>query len=94
MTMDSKGLLLLKVIFILLCFVITILMVTKCFLNYMRNEDVCLVSFKRFNDSADQVYPTTTLCISNPIQKEKLEMISKAIYNTPSYIATSRTLHG
>ena len=83
--MDSKGLLLFKVIFILLCFVITILMVTKCFLNYVRNEDVCLVSFKRFNDNADQVYSTTTLCISNPIQKDKLEMISKGLYNTSSY---------
>lgn len=83
--MDSKGLLFFKVIFILLCFVMTIFMVTKCFLNYIRNEDVCLVSFKRFNDNADQIYPTTTLCISNPIQKEKLEIISKGLYNTSSY---------
>ena len=80
--MDSKGLLFSKVIFILLCFVITIFMVTKCFLNYIRNEYVCLVSFKKFNDNADQVSPTTTLCISTPIQKEKLEMSSKGLYNT------------
>ena len=89
--MDSEGLLLYKAIFILLCFVITILMVTKCFLNYVRNEDVCLVSFKRFYDNADQVHPTTTICISNPIQKEKLEMIIKGLCNPSSY---TRQLQG
>jgi len=60
-------------------------MVIRCFQVDIRNEKVCLVSFKRFNDNSDQVYPTITLCISNPIMKGKLETLSNGLYNTSSF---------
>ena len=33
----------------------------------MLNEDICRISFKRFNGGPEQVYPTTSICIFNPI---------------------------
>ena len=63
----------------------TCIAVFKCFQTYLKNEDVCLVSFKRFNYHPDQIYPTITICIINPIQQEKLDKFGKGSYNISSY---------
>lgn len=49
------------------------------------NEDVCLVSFKRFIGNSEQVYPTITIGIVNPILQKKLDSLWKSQYNTSSY---------
>ena len=68
-----------------ICLILTIFLVTKCFQTYWKNEDVCLVSFKRFNDDSDQVYPTITICTINPFETKKLTKILNGDYNT-SYV--------
>ena len=72
----------LKLLFSFVCFLATIHFVIKCFETYWKNEDVCLVSFKRFNENADQGYPTITVRIINPIQQKKLNRVGKGNYNT------------
>ena len=74
-----------NLIFTILCFVVTCIAVLKCFQTYLKNEDVCLVSFKRFNGNPDQIYPTSTICIINPVQQEKLEKFANGTYNISSY---------
>ena len=83
--MDSKFMLSLKLVFSVVCFLATVHFVIECFKTYLKNEDVCLVSFKRFNENADQVYPTVTICISNPIQQKKLKSVGKGNYNASSF---------
>jgi hypothetical protein len=75
----------LKLFFSAVCFSATVYLVIECFQTYWKNEDVCLVSFKRFNENADQVYPTITLCINNPIQQKKLKRVGKGNYNTSTF---------
>lgn len=72
-------------IFTIVCLVATCFAVFRCFQTYLKNEDVCLVSFKRFNDNPDQIYPTTTICIINPIQKEKIEKFGNGSDDVTSF---------
>ena len=75
-----------NLIFTILCFVATCIAVFKCFETYLKNEDVCLVSFKRFNDHPDYVYPTITICIINPVQQHKLNKFgNESVVNISSY---------
>ena len=74
-----------NLIFTILCLIATCFAVFRCFQTYLKNEDVCLVSFKRFNDNPDQIYPTITICILNPIQQEKLDRFGNGSYDVTSF---------
>jgi hypothetical protein len=71
--------------FSLACTFFTILCVVKGIQKYLLNEDICLVSFKRFNQNSEQVYPTITLCFTSPIQEEKIHNLSNGQHNVLSY---------
>ena len=65
--MNQKIKLFVNVIFCLICLGATLTCVTISIRRWMLNEDICRISFKRFNGGPEQVYPTISICIFNPI---------------------------
>ena len=65
-----------KYIFYLLCVAATIALIVHCFHQYMLNQDLCVVDFKKFN--GDKVnhqygtYPSVSICIDNPLLEKRL----------------------
>ena len=74
-----------KVLLYSACTILTGIFITRGYERYNKNEDVCLVSYKRFNENEDQLYPTTTFCITNPILQEKMEKLNKSKVTVSSY---------
>ena len=68
--MNHKIKLFVNVIFCLICLGVTLTCVTISIRRWMLNEDICRISFKRFNGGPEQVYPTTSICIFNPILED------------------------
>ena len=56
----------------------------------MLNEDICRISFKRFNGGPEQVYPTISICIFNPILEHELNRF--VTISTPKQLLHERYL--
>ena len=56
----------LKVLFKLFCIVGTLVMTSFCLHKYFKNDSVVSVSYKRFHDTPDDVYPSISLCFQSP----------------------------
>ena len=52
--------------------------------QFVKDEDVSLISFKTFHNESDNLYPTTTLCFYNPYLQNELEKYGPGI-NITSY---------
>ena len=60
-------------VFNILCFVAAFVMTYRCLVTYLRDDDVCIIDFKSFHQTADNVYPSISICISNIFVEEKLK---------------------
>lgn len=56
-----------------LCLVATIGLQIYCIYKYTLNEDVSLVTYKRFHAEKDNVYPSISFCIINPFLEDELQ---------------------
>ena len=45
--------------------------------KFWKDEDLCIVDYKHFDDSDDDVYPMLSLCFSNVIIESKLQEYDK-----------------
>ena len=63
-----------------------------CFYKYMKDDDVSLVNYKRYHTDKDGIYPSLTLCFSNPFLNAKLETFGKGI-NATTYSKFLKGLH-
>ena len=65
-----------KYIFYTLCVTATIGFIVFCFHEYMLNQDLCLVDFRKFNGNKVNLehgkYPSVSLCTYSPFLREKL----------------------
>ena len=52
--------------------------------QFVKDEDVSLISFRTFHQEEDNLYPTTTLCFYNPFLQTQLEKYGPGI-NITSY---------
>ena len=55
-------------IFRVACFLSTGMLVVKCIVTYLSNEDVTRVEFRKFHEMDDSVYPSTTFCYKHPLK--------------------------
>ena len=78
--------------FHLSCIVITIVLTGWCVYKYTLDEDVSLVTFVKFNDDKQKVYPAFTFCFWNPFHNEKLKTYGIGI-NTSTYSAYLQGKH-
>ena len=57
-----------------------------CYLEYIKNEDVVEVSFKKYGKDEDSIYPDISLCFDHPYYEEKLKIydttLTKSLYTT------------
>ena len=52
--------------------------------EYTLDEDISRIEFKEFNSDEDHIYPTITMCFTNPLLEEKLIKYGKSI-NSKTY---------
>lgn len=71
-------------IFDVVCILTTIGLVSWCLYAYNLNEDTSMVDFKMYHTSEVDLYPSLTLCLSDPFDNDKLKEIGEGI-NSSSY---------
>ena len=52
--------------------------------DFIQNDDLCEVSFKRFHSDTDSIYPAITICLNTPFVEERFQKVSSTI-NSSSY---------
>ena len=67
-----------------LCVFATIGLQIQCIYKYSLDEDVSLVSYRRFHAEKDNIYPSLSFCIINPFLEDRLKAHGKGI-NITSY---------
>ena len=60
-------------VFFALCFIAAFSAVVWCCYEFSRNEDVCEICYKQFNEDNQSIYPDLTLCIPHKFDEEKLD---------------------
>ena len=73
-----------KCMFHMMCGLATIIFTSYCIHQYLLDEDVSRINFKKFNSNENHIYPAITLCVTNPLLAEKLAHYGKGI-NLSSY---------
>ena len=68
-----------QVIFKWLCIIVVIVYAQNSVREFVQNDDICEVSFKRFHSDKDSRYPTLTICLNAPFVEEKLQKITTTI---------------
>ena len=56
------------------CLVAAVSMAVWCCYEFSKNEDLCEVSFKKFTQGQDVIYPDITMCFPNRFSDDKLAM--------------------
>ena len=51
----------------IICFCVTIYFTQKCVRDYLRDEDVTQLEFRKFNQDENSIYPSITYCMKYPI---------------------------
>ena len=65
MTQQTHSIL--KACFHILCLCVTVYLTHHCVKDYLRNEDVTQIEYRRFHQNEQLVYPSITYCFANPI---------------------------
>merc|ERR1712080_781389 len=52
--------------------------------NFIKNDDLCEVSFKTFHNKKEDRYPSLTMCLNSPFQQERAMQYSGTL-NTSLY---------
>ena len=73
-----------------LCHISAISLVIFCVHKFIQDEDLTEISFKRFLDDEESIYPEISLCLSEPYRKENLKALGDGI-NSSAY---NDFLHG
>ena len=77
----------------ILCYIATLCLFCLGISIYVKNEDVCELSFKKFNEDKFSRYPSTTLCFSNSIDERILETYQDEEINVMAYSQYLRGYH-
>ena len=65
--------------FFSICLIATIALNTLCVLEYLENKDLCQIDFQKFNSDKDRIYPSVSICITNPFIEKNLAQYGKGI---------------
>lgn len=65
-----------------LCIISAITLGILCILEFVKDEDLTEVSFKRFNEDEESIYPEITICMSDAYLGNKLNMFGEDITET------------
>ena len=56
-----------------ICIITTFGTLIWCFYEFARNDDLCQVTFKKFNSDKDAIYPHISLCFEKPFSRNEYE---------------------
>ena len=73
--------------FRVLCILSALSMCVYCVYNYIKDDDLTVVTFKNFQGSDENTYPQVTLCVSNEFSDENLKKIN------PNFSAAAYEAH-
>ena len=76
--------------FHLICWTITIALVSYWIYAYTLNEDLCLVDYKKYLETDFDEFPVLSICLKDQISKEKLELQNPKI-DIETYISNKET---
>lgn len=62
---------------VLCCFIVLIVNIYE----YTLDEDISQIEFKEFNSDESHIYPSVTLCLTNPLLDEKLNQFGPNVNN-------------
>ena len=65
-----------------ICFSAAIVLCAVCVIEYQMDEDLTEVSFKRFLEDDESIYPEITICISDAYLGDRLRTIGNGINET------------
>ena len=82
--MNSKELITFQSGFQCVCMIVVIGYGAISIRDFIQNDDVCEVSFKRFHSDKESIYPSFTICLNTTFVEERLQKISSTI-NSSSY---------
>ena len=74
-----------KSAFSLTCWLLASSMIGFWCYYFFENEDLCLVDYKPFFETEEDVFPAASLCISNPFLETELSKYGPDV-NTSSYV--------
>ena len=78
--MHIKGWKFLHNFFTLLCILATIALVIWCCYEFSKNEDVCEILFKNFQEDKDSLFPELTFGLQNRLnEKESQILVNRSI---------------
>ena len=56
-----------------------------CCYDYFRNEDLCEVSFKKYNKGENHIYPSLSMCFASPFVEQKFTTFNNTEINSLTY---------
>ena len=62
--------------FFFVCVIATILLTSYCLYQYIRDDDVSLISFKKYHKDRDSIYPAVSLCFSDYLNRTLFKNVS------------------
>ena len=83
--MNSIYLARLDSLFHVICWTITIILVSYWIYVYNLNDDLCIVDYKKYYETESDEFPVLSICLKNHISKEKLRLQNAEI-DIESYI--------
>ena len=66
-------------IFQLLCILLAISLAYLCYGEFLRNEDFCVVSFKKMYNEDENVHPAITICFTSPFDEMKMQQYHQSL---------------
>ena len=74
-----------KTLFRSCCIIIATLLIIYWIYVFIQNEDLCIVDYKRYYETENDVYPSLSLCFRNSFSEAKLKTINP-LFNSSKYV--------
>ena len=68
------------------CVLTTLGLVSWCYYEYSLNEDATQIHNREFHKTADDIYPSTTICLNSPFKEEKLKEFDPDLNSTKFHL--------
>ena len=69
----------------LICIITVLIYALINIRSFLQNEDLCEVSFKKFHDTKDDIYPSMTICQNTPFDQNRFDDGSDDNVNISTY---------
>ena len=77
--MNSSKKNILRKFFLVICIFGALILTINCIREYILDQDVTHIEYKKFHEESDRIYPSITLCFTKPFVENKLKQIEITI---------------